>query len=74
MAVVEIKLRDHHAAVGKTVRSLDLPSHSLIASVRRSGRVVIPRGDTRLEAGDVLVALATESGAQALRNQLIHGA
>jgi CIC family chloride channel protein len=73
-SVVEIKLREHHAAVGHSIRSLDLPPDSLIATVRRSGRVVIPRGDTQLEAGDVLVALATEPGAQALRNQLIHGA
>jgi len=72
-SVVEIKLREHHVAVGRTIKALDLPSHTLIASVRRGGRVLIPRGDTRLEAGDVLIALATEGEVQALRNRLMHG-
>ena len=72
-SVVEIKLRERHVAVGRTIKALGLPSHTLIASVRRGGRVLIPRGDTRHEAGDVLIALATDGEVQALRNRLMHG-
>jgi len=72
-SIVEIKLREHHAAVGRTIKMLGLPDYSLIASVRRGGRVVIPRGDTRLQAGDVLIVLATDGAGQALRDHLTQG-
>ena len=71
--VVEIRLRPKHAAVGKTIQELDLPSHSLIASVRRGSQIIIPRGDTQLRAGDVLVALATEDEKEDLRGRLTNG-
>lgn len=68
--VVEIRLQDGHRAVGKTVQELDLPFQSLLASIRRGSRVLIPRGDTRLEAGDVVVILVPEEEEAALRTQL----
>lgn len=68
--VVEIRLQDHHEAVGKTLQELNLPSESLIASIRRGGRVLIPRGDTRLESGDVVVALVAQGGKESLQQRL----
>jgi CBS domain-containing protein len=69
-SIVEIRLQDHHEAVGKTLEELDLPSRSLIASVRRGERVLIPRGNTRLEAGDVIVALVAQEDRRPLRQRL----
>jgi CIC family chloride channel protein len=69
-SIVEIRLRAHHEAVGRTIQELDLPSHALIASVRRGRRVLIPRGDTRLEAGDVVVALVNPEEKMCLQSQL----
>jgi CIC family chloride channel protein len=68
--VFQFRLQDRHRAAGMTVQELDLPRQCLIASVRRGGRVLIPRGDTRLAAGDVIVALATEDGEEGLRSCL----
>jgi len=67
----EIRLQDDHRAVGKTVKDLELPSRTLLASIRRGGRVLIPRGDTRLEVGDVVVALVPEDQEATLRRRLI---
>ncbi len=69
-SIVEVRLQDHHEAVGKTLQELDLPSQSLIASVRRGGRVLIPRGDTQLEAGDIIIALVTQEFKQPLHSRL----
>ncbi|HHH42428.1 MAG TPA: CBS domain-containing protein, partial [Chloroflexi bacterium] len=71
--LVEIPLRDGDGAVGKTLQELCVPPQCVIASIRRGGRVLIPRGGTRLEAGDVVIALVTEDGEEALRACLTAG-
>ncbi len=38
-----------------------------IVLVRRADQVIIPRGDTRVEPGDVLVLLTTRAGESRLR-------
>jgi CIC family chloride channel protein len=68
--VFQFRLRDRHQAVGKTLQELDLPPQCLIASIRRGGRVVIPRGDTRLEAGDMIIALVPEDREKSLHTCL----
>jgi CIC family chloride channel protein len=68
--VFQFRLLDRHQAVGKSLQELNLPSQCLIASIRRGGRVLIPRGDTRLEAGDVIVALVTKDREESLRTCL----
>jgi len=72
--IVEITLRSRHRAVGKTLQELALPPQSIVASIRRGGQVLIPRGDTRLQAGDVIVALVREEGEKALRECLTRSA
>ncbi len=71
--IVEITLRNHHYATGKTLKKLNLPSDCLIASIRRGNQILIPRGETRLEAGDVIVALTADENQTALRTHLTHG-
>jgi CBS domain-containing protein len=68
---LEIRLQEGHRAVGKEVQDLDLPPQTLLASVRRGGEILIPRGDTCLEVGDVVVALVPEAKEETLRSQLI---
>jgi len=71
--VIEIPLSSRHKAVGKALQELDTPPECVIASVRRGGQVLIPRGDTRLKAGDVLIAIVTGEGEKALRSCLENG-
>jgi CIC family chloride channel protein len=69
--VLEIRLKISHRAVGQTVRDLDLPSRTLLVSIRRGGQMLIPRGDTRLEVGDVVVALVPEAEETTFRSRLV---
>jgi CIC family chloride channel protein len=45
------------ACAGKQVRDLEWPQDCVIATVRRRGEIIIPHGDTVIQAGDVLVAV-----------------
>ena len=69
-SIVRFRLQDHHRSAGKLVQELDLPPHCLIASVRRGGRLILPRGNTRLQAGDVIIALVTDDEDQCLQERL----
>lgn len=60
---IQVYLRKRDAWVGKTVRDAGLPGGVIAAAIQRGGRIVMPRGDTVLQAGDTLVL-----GAQGFRN------
>jgi len=51
----------------KKVREIKVPEQSLIVMLRRAGRAEIPRGETEVEPGDVLVLLTTEPHEPRLR-------
>lgn len=40
--------------IGKTIKEIDLPGESLIAIVKRNGKINIPHGNTTLQEGDLL--------------------
>jgi trk system potassium uptake protein len=52
-----IILKDEFPVVGKTLSDIELPSDSLIAYIIREGVPLVPRGNTRLLAGDHAVVL-----------------
>jgi CIC family chloride channel protein len=54
---VDIALVAGTRAVGKTIAELGLPRTAVLISVRRGHELMIPRGDTRLQACDVVTAL-----------------
>lgn len=59
--VLELAItRDHHMA-GHPVGEIghQLPQDCILVSIRRGNQVIIPHGDTRLQAGDQLIALAS---------------
>jgi len=65
--ILEIPLSERDRAVGRTLEEICVPPKCVVASIRRGGRVLIPRGHTRLEAGDVIIALVADDGEEALR-------
>ncbi len=50
----EFRLRKGQRAVGALLRDLDLPEAVNVVSVERNGMVLIPRGGTRFEDGDIV--------------------
>lgn len=57
------------ALIGRALRETNFPKGCLVAMLRREGRVVVPRGDTVLRAGDRLTILGNEKGLRALETR-----
>lgn len=61
-------------ADGRQVREIGWPEGSTLVSVRRNRRVLVPNGDTRLLADDVVTAFGTESSKRRMIERLNAGA
>ncbi len=69
--LVEVTLATDSPAAGVPVAELGVPRDASIVTVVRDRRVVIPRGDTVLEAGDEVIALVTEDSEESMRTILV---
>jgi trk system potassium uptake protein TrkA len=58
-AFIEMQVPENSPIIGVPMGELNLPDHFLIALVIREGQAIIPRGSTRLFAGDQVVAVTT---------------
>ncbi len=70
-ALIEVRLPETSPCRGKAIRELDLPTDTVIVSVIRGGKLVIPRGDTTLEAGDEILAISTVAAEKSLKEILV---
>ena len=58
--VSDVTVEEHAQCAGKRMSEIPFPHESVIASVRRGRQVFIPRGETELRAGDILVVVAND--------------
>jgi len=65
-SLVQEKVHPKSSVVGKTLRDLDLPLECVIFGVIRHSELVIPRGDTTLQADDEILAISHVSKTAAL--------
>jgi CIC family chloride channel protein len=66
---MEVQVQEGQEALClKRIREISLPRNTLIVLLRRGDRAVVPKGDTRVEPGDVLVFLTTRHEEDRLRN------
>jgi trk system potassium uptake protein len=70
LEVVETVLDARAPGVGRTIRDLGLPAECTIAVVIRGGLPIFPTAETRLAAGDELIALTTTPNEARLRELL----
>ncbi len=56
--LLEVVLPGDNAWVGLAIKDLRLPKGAIIATMERGGRILVPTGEVRLEAGDRLVIYA----------------
>lgn len=61
VSVSEIILREGSLADGAEIKAMVFPEEALIGGVIRFGKVLIPKGSTKLMAGDRLIVIATET-------------
>lgn len=59
VALTETKLDAGSGAVGRKVSELAIPEGSVLVVIMRGGEVIFPGGETRLEAGDEILAVTS---------------
>ena len=69
--LVEVTLAEASPAADRPIAELGVPRDATIVAVVRENHVVVPRGDTVLEAGDEVLVLVTTDSEEPVRQILI---
>src|SRR5690606_38957835 len=56
--VVEYYVAENAPVVNKKICEIEWPAESVVASIRRGGRLIVPRGDIPIRVGDTLTIVA----------------
>jgi trk system potassium uptake protein TrkA len=67
--MAELAIEKDSPLVGLAIRSLDLPASTMIASLIRKNKVIIPRGDDIIETGDLMVSFGIPEAVQMLNRK-----
>ncbi|MDQ3855342.1 MAG: TrkA family potassium uptake protein [Chloroflexota bacterium] len=70
LAIVEAKVSSRSPYVGKALGELSRPSRFAVSAVIRGEQLLIPGPETRIEAGDEVIALAHRESEEELRQAL----
>lgn len=65
--VKEVRVEPGSSCCGKTIKQTPWPSNVVISALHRGPRVILPHGDTSLQAGDVLVVVTKDGGLEEVR-------
>jgi trk system potassium uptake protein TrkA len=65
--VVEADITPGSPVLGMKIGQLELPANALIISVIRDGHAIIPHSDTKLRAGDSVIAMIKAEREKELR-------
>jgi len=71
-SIVEEKAHPDSPAIGKAIHELALPEQCVLTAIIRSGQLLLPRGNTRIEAADEVIAVVHASAAASLAALLGH--
>jgi trk system potassium uptake protein len=69
--LVEVTLADDSPAASSTLADLGIPRDATVVAVVRDDRLIVPRGDTRLAAGDEVLLLVTAEAENAVQHLLV---
>jgi trk system potassium uptake protein TrkA len=70
LEIIELELSTSSAVIGKKIREIDLPEGAIFTTIIRGEKLIVPRGETELMAGDHVVALVKKDAEQALREMI----
>lgn len=68
-SIVKFHVDAHSVVINQSLKDITLPDESVLIAILRNHEVVIPKGETIIEAGDSILALAHDDDTSAL-NQL----
>jgi trk system potassium uptake protein TrkA len=69
--LVEVTLADDSPAAETSLADLGVPREATVVAVVREDRLIVPRGDTRLAAGDEVLVLVTADAEDDVRRLLV---
>lgn len=69
--LVEVTLAEASPAAGTSLADLPFPRDATVVAVVRGDRLVVPRGDTVLDAGDEVMVLVTGEAERAVQQLLV---
>jgi len=69
--LVEVTLAEDSPADGVTIADLGVPRDATVVAVVRSDHLIVPRGDTRLAAGDEVLVLITANAEDEVQRLLV---
>jgi trk system potassium uptake protein len=69
-SLVEEKIPSGAPAIGVAIKDLGLPEHCVVAGIIRKGEIIVPRGITKFEEGDEVLAVTDPDGARQLAELL----
>lgn len=70
---VHVRLQEHSPSeiwIGEALMNIDLPGECLVTIIERNGELIIPKGKTQLQSGDVLSILGYPQDIQGLKERL----
>lgn len=67
LAIVEVDLDRGSPVVGKDIRAVRFPQDAVIAAIVRDDSLLMPRGETRFESGDRVIAICHRTQEEVLR-------
>lgn len=69
--IVEARVTESSPVVGKTLAEITLPAECVFSAITRGEHVVVPTGQTRIEAGDEVIAVTRTESEPQLRRLLV---
>src|SRR5690606_36909389 len=69
--IIELSIAGDAPVVGHQLQKFELPTDTLVNAIVRDDRIIIPHGETRIEAGDVLFVLVTQKNSRAVKKYLL---
>jgi cell volume regulation protein A len=64
-AMTEITMKKEHLQHGNTLMTMQIPEHTLVVMVRRGNSFFVPKGNTEIQEGDILLMISDNE--QAMR-------
>lgn len=68
--LVELAVREDSPMAGKRISEVGFPKDVVVATIHRNGEIIIPRGDTVIEKGDILAVFGKKEEIQTVRELL----
>ena len=71
LAIIEATIGDNSPVVNQSIEEIELPVDCLIAAIARGPELIVPHSETRILAGDEIIAVTQRAQEDELRRLLI---